>query len=116
VILVIQLGMLTMSRDVDGLVETSTNLTVVELNEGCATTKTSQHSSIESIELAISRQAKAVMELAVSKTVYEFSCPGWTPNMESVVLARLQGVCKGLLEEDIEGKAVHAKLECGILS
>jgi dipeptidase D len=114
-LLAIPHGVLAMSQDIDGLVETSTNLAAVESDEKCLTIQTSQRSSIKSAMFAAARHVQAVMELAGSETCFENSYPGWTPNMDSSVLDACRRVYKDLTGEDIKVKAVHAGLECGIL-
>lgn len=108
-------GVLAMSRDIEGLVETSTNLAVVGSDEDFLSIQTSQRSSIESAKQYAARRVEELMKLAGAETGFENSYPGWTPNVESKILATCRRVYKNLTGNEIEVKAVHAGLECGII-
>jgi dipeptidase D len=108
-------GMLAMSQDIEGLVETRTNLAVIKPDENYLAIETSQRSSVESAKHHAARQVEALMMLAGAETNFENSYPGWTPNMESQILATCRKVYKTITGEDMQVKAVHAGLECGII-
>src|ERR1035441_8900646 len=57
-------GVLAMSPDVAGLVQTSTNLAIVSLKDGEVEIETSQRSPIESSKLAAGRMVSTVFRMA----------------------------------------------------
>jgi dipeptidase D len=114
-LLAIPHGVISMSQDIPDLVETSTNLAVVTMNNGKLNISTSQRSSIESAKEFIAASVKAALLLAGGKVTETDGYPGWKPDMESAVLKTSKDVFKSLFNKEPEIKAIHAGLECGIL-
>ncbi len=115
VLLALPHGVIAMSKEIDGLVETSTNLATVSVKEGAVVIGTSQRSSIESAKNNISESVAAVFRLAGVETETGDGYPGWTPNMDSELLKISKGVYKNLFGDEPEVKAIHAGLETGLL-
>ncbi len=112
-------GVLAMSRDVPGLVETSNNLGVVRWEADGALARVeavcASRSSVGS-ELEATRDAlRALFEHAGASVLMEASYPGWKPNLDSPVLALSREVHAEVLGAAPEVKAVHAGLECGLI-
>ena len=108
-------GVKSMSHDVEGLVETSTNLASVKMVDGTKIViGTSQRSSIESAKNAIADQVAAVFRLAGAKVVHGEGYPGWAPNPDSKILAVAQDSYRKLFGKDAKIMAIHAGLECGL--
>ncbi|MCH5215944.1 MAG: aminoacyl-histidine dipeptidase [Muribaculaceae bacterium] len=107
-------GVISMSADIPGLVETSTNLASVKLveNEGILVT-TSQRSSVESRKYDIAHQVESVFTLAGAKVTHGDGYPGWSPNVESPILKTAIKAYEDLYGITPEAKALHAGLECG---
>ena len=85
-----------MSRDLEGLVETSTNLASVKMQgENGVLVTTSQRSSVESRKWDIARQVEALFTLAGAEVNHGDGYPGWAPNMNS----RIMPACKRAYEE-----------------
>lgn len=117
VLAVIPHGIMAMSPDIPGLVETSTNLATVFTEGDKLRIGTSQRSSIETAKLNISGMVKSAFELAgVSEIQDADSYPGWQPNMESKLLKIGKEVYKEKFGNEPGIKAIHAGLECGILA
>jgi dipeptidase D len=108
-------GVLSMSRDVPGLVETSTNLAVVETEEDGVKMVASHRSSIMPALLAVRRSVTSNFRQAGAKVSYDEPYPGWKPNTGSAILARTADVYERLFGEKPQVKAIHAGLECGLL-
>jgi len=108
-------GIAAMSRDIPGLVETSTNLATIKLEQGELKILTSSRSSIESALEALRQQIEAVAWLAGGKAMQGNKYPGWKPNMNSVLLARATDVFKEMFNKEPRVTAIHAGLECGII-
>ncbi|PWD97727.1 cytosol nonspecific dipeptidase [Marinilabilia rubra] len=107
-------GVMAWSQEIDGLVETSTNLASVKLKEDEILVTTSQRSSVESARDDISNMVSSVFELAGARVEHSDGYPGWEPNMESPVLDVSVSTYKKLFGNEPEVKAIHAGLECGL--
>jgi len=108
-------GVIAMSHDIEGLVETSTNLASVKMKEGnTIILGTSQRSSIDSSKLAIGNTVVSVFKLAGAKVTQGDGYPGWTPNPNSKILKVAQEAYLRLFGKDPKIMAIHAGLECGL--
>ncbi|MGI5860591.1 MAG: aminoacyl-histidine dipeptidase [Myxococcales bacterium] len=108
-------GVLRMSSDIAGLVETSTNLATLFIEGEEIAIGTSQRSLIGSAKAEAIEQVKAVMRLAgLAPTVGE-GYPGWKPNMSSPVLAQFEKAYSELYGDKPQAMAIHAGLECGLI-
>lgn len=115
VILGLPHGVIAMSKEIDGLVETSTNLATVVMENDEIKIGTSQRSSIESSKRNIAASVKSVFDLANANVIVGDGYPGWQPNLNSKLLKLSCKVHKEMFGKDPELKAIHAGLECGIL-
>ncbi|MCK9280137.1 MAG: aminoacyl-histidine dipeptidase [Melioribacteraceae bacterium] len=115
VILATPHGVIAMSQDIPGLVETSTNLATVVYENDKIKIGTSQRSSIESAKKYVASSVKAVFELADGEVIVGDGYPGWKPNMNSDALIKAKSVYEANYKSLPEIKAIHAGLECGIL-
>lgn len=108
-------GVVSMSRDLEGLVETSTNLASVKMPaEGEILVTTSQRSSVESRKWDIANQVEAVFTLAGATVTHGDGYPGWKPNMKSTIMQLASEAYEELYGIKPAVKAIHAGLECGL--
>ena len=108
-------GVIGMSHDIEGLVETSTNLASVKMKEGdTILVGTSQRSSIESCKIAIANTVASTFLLAGADVKHGDGYPGWAPNPDSKILKIAQETYKRLFNKDAKIMAIHAGLECGL--
>ena len=108
-------GVISMSRDIEGLVETSTNLASVKMpEEGKVIVTTSQRSSVESRKDDIAGQVEAHFQLAGAKVTHSDGYPGWAPNMKSPIMKISAEAYEELFGVKPAIKAIHAGLECGL--
>ena len=108
-------GVLAMSPDVAGLVQTSTNLATVSTKGDLVEIVTSQRSAIESSMLAAARMVATVCGLAGFEVEHSGKYPGWKPEPNSEIVRKLQDVHKKLFGEPAKLIAMHAGLECGVI-
>jgi len=108
-------GVMRMSDDMKGLVETSTNLASVKSVNGKIFVQCLLRSSVDSAQKDLGLMIKDVFELAGAKVVLDGTYPGWKPNMNSAILITMQDVYQKLYGRIPEIKAIHAGLECGLL-
>lgn len=108
-------GVLAMSPDVAGLVQTSTNLAVITTNADVVEIVTSQRSAIESSRSAAAGMVATVCRLAGFEVEQSGNYPGWKPEPHSEIVQKLQEVHQKLFGEPAKLIAMHAGLECGVI-
>ena len=108
-------GVVAMSPDVAGLVQTSTNLATVSTKGDVVEIVTSQRSAIESSMLAAARMVATVCRLAGFEVEHAGKYPGWKPEPNSDIVRKLQEVHQKLFGEPAKLIAMHAGLECGVI-
>ena len=108
-------GVISMSRDLEGLVETSTNLASVKMkaNDQIVVT-TSQRSSVDSRKFDIANQVEAVFTLAGATVEHGEGYPAWTPNLDSTIMKLASDAYEELYGKRPAIKAIHAGLECSL--
>ena len=108
-------GVISMSRDLEGLVETSTNLASVKMQpDSKILVTTSQRSSVESRKWDIARRVEALFRLAGAEVTHGDGYPGWAPNMNSPIMHLAADAYEELYGIRPAIKAIHAGLECGL--
>ncbi len=113
-ILACQHGVLEMSSNMHGMVETSTNLASIKIVNNKAIITTSQRSEIESKKYFAAQQIASVFELAGATVEYSDGYPGWEPNTNSYI-ANVAATCyEKLFKVKPKVKSIHAGLECGL--
>ncbi len=107
-------GVMEMSRKIDGLVETSTNLASIKEDDGCLIVSTSQRSSVETAKENIAAMVHSVFELAGATVSHGDGYPGWEPNTDSEILKITKDSYTELFDQEPLVRAIHAGLECGL--
>lgn len=107
-------GVMGMSREIEGLVETSTNLASVKVPGNSIVVSTSQRSSIESARNNIASMVAATFALGGASVKHSDGYPGWAPNTQSEILKLSVASYQKLFKSDPQVKAIHAGLECGL--
>jgi dipeptidase D len=108
-------GVLAMSQDIPGLVETSSNLAVVKDNDGTIRVVTSSRSSVAPSLAYVLTQVRAAAALAGAAVTLKDGYPGWKPNLDSKALAVVREVYRARWKKEPHVTAIHAGLECGLL-
>jgi dipeptidase D len=108
-------GVLAMSPDVPGLVQTSTNLAVVSTPDSRVVVETSQRSAIEASKLAAGRMVATLFRIAGFDVEHSGGYPGWKPEPESDIVRLCLSVHEQALGKKPELVAMHAGLECGVI-
>lgn len=107
-------GVYAMSQDMEGLVETSSNLASIKQREGKLLVVTSQRSSILSSRKDMSQMVRSAFELGGAVTETGDGYPGWKPNPSSEILKVAVESYERLFGVEPKIKAIHAGLECGL--
>ena len=105
-----------MSDAMPGLVETSNNLAMVKIYRGEFYLSTLMRSSVDSAKMALAARIKSICKLAGVKVSFVGGYSGWAPNAQSEILATMKTVYKKMFGKEPLVMAIHAGLECGILS
>ena len=105
-----------MSLAIPGLVETSNNLAIVKTEDKKICVKTLMRGSSDSAKYALRDAIQSALELGGAKVRFSGGYSGWQPNMDSDILKTMKQTYKSLFGKEPEVKAIHAGLECGILS
>ena len=108
-------GVFRMSPDIAGLVETSSSLARVLIENNEFTTQSLQRSSVESTKDEIAMTIRCSFESMGCNVTQTGDYPGWQPNPNSDILTIMEQLYKDMFNEDPQVKACHAGLECGIL-
>ncbi|HBI92956.1 MAG TPA: aminoacyl-histidine dipeptidase [Terrisporobacter glycolicus] len=108
-------GIQTMSPDIEGLVESSTNLGVVVTNDNDIKLEFATRSSVKSLKEDLNYRMELLSKFIGVKLDLEDDYPEW----EYAKNSKLEKICEDTYEE-ITGKkpeivALHAGLECGLL-
>ena len=109
-------GVERMSDQMPGLVETSTNMAMVKIYRGEWSVKSLLRSSVDSAKFALASKMECVFELAGAKVLFTGGYSGWAPNAASPILHTMKNVYGKLYGKEPLVMAIHAGLECGILS
>jgi len=108
-------GVIAMSRQLKGLVETSTNLASVKfIQDNQILVTTSQRSSVDSAKVDISNMVESVFRLANANIQHSDGYPGWAPNTNSKILQITKDSYTKLFGVEPIVRAIHAGLECGL--
>lgn len=108
-------GVIAMSSDMPGLVETSTNLASVKmLPKNIIRVGTSQRSSVNSSRQYAAQHVEACFALAGAVVKHNSEYPGWKPKLDSHILEVSKEAYKRLFGKEPIVRAIHAGLECGL--
>ncbi|MBQ8019662.1 MAG: cytosol nonspecific dipeptidase, partial [Paludibacteraceae bacterium] len=109
-------GVLKMSEDIPGLVETSTNLASVKMIGDEVVFETSQRSSVTEEKEKIRKMVyDAFATNGASSVESDEGYPGWKPNVNSKIKNIAVDTYKKLFNVTPNVGAIHAGLECGLI-
>lgn len=108
-------GAIAMSKDLEGIVETSTNLAIVKAENGKIEIASLQRSLTEDGKDKLAEQVRQVLTESGMKAESSGDYPGWKPNPDSPILKEMKEVYNNKFGKVPEVKVIHAGLECGLL-
>lgn len=108
-------GVMAMSLDLPGLVETSVNLAVVRPEDEHLFVRVHSRSSMPGSLEALRRRIRSIGELAGATVGEGAAYPAWKPDVDSPLLALIRSAYEQVIGEPPEVGAMHAGLECGII-
>lgn len=109
-------GVIDMSADVEGLVETSLNLGVISRQENSLRLSYAVRSSVDQSRENLCRRMAEIAEKAGAKAEIRNAYPGWAYRKKSPLRDKMTAVYRELYEKEPMVQAIHAGLECGILA
>lgn len=107
-------GMIAMSKEMPGLVETSTNLASIKMKDGFIEVNTSQRSSKEPSKHHLKWAVEQALAMACDEVTHGDGYPGWAPNPNSPLLEVVKQAYIDLYKAEPKVLAIHAGLECGL--
>ena len=116
ILLLIPYGLQTMSLDIDGLVESSSNIGVVETTETELHFDSAVRSAVASRKEVICNKIKAIADLTGATTESSNDYPGWVYDANSQLLKFLQDAYRATSGKEPELMALHAGVECGLFA
>ena len=109
-------GVQHMSQAIPGLVETSLNLGIMELKEDALVTETSIRSSVGTRKADLRDKLINIIELVGGEAEVIGDYPAWEYKAESKLREEIAASYEKVYGEAPQFTAIHAGLECGILS
>ncbi|MGG2065739.1 aminoacyl-histidine dipeptidase [Bacillus sp. S14(2024)] len=107
-------GIQSMSMEIKGLVESSTNLGVVETLHNEIKLRNEVRSSVKSLKQHIVNEIQHIAEVLGAQFEKESEYPEWPYNPNSSIRSLFEKVHKEKYGTDAEVFAVHAGIECGV--
>ena len=97
------------------VVETSSNLAIIDIEAGKAVIKILARSSREDMKEYVATTLESCFDMAGMKTELSGSYGGWDPNPDSEILNLMRKVYKDQTGEEAIVQADHAGLECSVI-
>lgn len=107
-------GVYAMAEEIPGLVQTSNNIAVLNIDNGNYSLKCHVRSSIDSERDSLATYIHQLFSFAQVKSVGQY--PGWTPKTNTSLLTTAKKCYHELNDQFPEVKSIHAGLECGIFN
>ena len=108
-------GVQSWSQDIDGLVQTSLNLGVVKLEEKLELTFAIR-SSVNQEKLDLAQRLEELAKFYDAEVSHKGDYPAWEYKKDSSLRDTMVKVYKEMYNADAQVVAIHAGLECGLLS
>ena len=108
-------GAVRMLPSMPNVVETSSNMSIVERMEGMVEVKFLIRSLNEIQKFYLASSLESAFTLGGARVEFDGDYPGWDPNMDSDILKVMKNVYNDKFGQVPEVKVIHAGLECGII-
>lgn len=108
-------GVEAMSPDIAGLVQTSTNLGVIDTREEEVEVNMLTRSSINASKTALSERIAAICALGGFNSHVTGGYPGWKPEPKASLVQIVNDANQKVFGKPLEIMAIHAGLECGLI-
>lgn len=108
-------GVMAMSADIAGLVETSLNVGILKTCDNEVVASTAIRSAIETAKYKVNLQVDTLTKLLGGYTETHGEYPGWQFDPDSRLRADMVRIYREMFGKDAQVEALHAGLECGIM-
>ncbi|WP_394145425.1 aminoacyl-histidine dipeptidase [Vibrio atypicus] len=107
-------GVIRMSDEIEGVVETSLNVGVITTEENQIQVLCLVRSLIDSGRQQVEGMLTSVAELAGAQIEFSGAYPGWKPDADSEIMAIFRDMYEGIYGHKPNIMVIHAGLECGL--
>nr|VVV03379.1 Cytosol non-specific dipeptidase [Aliivibrio wodanis] len=107
-------GVIRMSDDIEGVVETSLNVGVITTEEDSITILCLIRSLMDSGRSMVEGMLTSIAELAGAQVTFSGTYPGWKPDADSEIMHVFRDVYEGIYGNKPNIMVIHAGLECGL--
>ncbi len=107
-------GVMRMSDDIEGIVESSLNLGVIHTRGKKLNALVLIRSLHDDGRLETQRTVQSVFELAGATIKFSGAYPGWKPNPDSAIMKTVSDTYQELFDKVPAVMVIHAGLECGL--
>ena len=108
-------GVLRFIPEVPSIVETSSNLAIVEIGEGKAKFLILIRSSRDSMRECCAETLESAFSMAGMKVELSGDYPAWQPNPHSEIVELMKDIYRELFNAENRVQVIHAGLECGVI-
>ncbi len=115
-LIVLPNGVQTMSVEIEGLVQSSTNLGVVVTKDQEIEMVSALRSSIQSLRDHMMAQMDCIAKGASGTVTTQGDYPAWEYNPDSYIRSLFEKVHENVFGKKVEIEAIHAGLECGLFA
>lgn len=109
-------GVVAMSQDMEGLVETSLNLGILELSDEGLRLQYAVRSSVDREKDALCERMIRIVQETGAQVSIRGRYPGWAYQKESSLRDKMVRIYENMYGHKPVLQAIHAGLECGIIS
>ncbi|MGF1865460.1 aminoacyl-histidine dipeptidase [Enterovibrio norvegicus] len=107
-------GVIRMSDDIEGVVETSLNLGVITTEQSTMTLLCLIRSLADSGRSYVESMLRSLCELAGADVAFSGAYPGWKPDPDSEIMKVFRSTYEGIYGRIPNIMVIHAGLECGL--
>lgn len=108
-------GVFRFIPEVKDIVETSSNLAIVNIEGGKAEFLILIRSSRDSMRQSCADSLESAFAMAGMKVEFNGEYPAWQPNSKSEIVELMRGIYRELFNAENRVQVIHAGLECGII-
>lgn len=108
-------GVMRFIPEVPSIVETSSNLAIVEIAGGKAMFKVLVRSSRDSMRECCAETLESIFSMAGMRVELDGAYPAWQPNPKSEIVELMRNVYRDLFNAENKVQVIHAGLECGVI-
>lgn len=107
-------GINTISMNIEGLIESSTNLGIVRIKDNLIEFDSAVRSSVPSLRDEIVNKIRTITEMAGGGIQASAGYPSWEYKEESRIREVCKDVYKKMYHKEMKVYAIHAGVECGL--